>query len=87
MCLDIRVIPKIRDLLVVKLTSFSLDTSLKDLATLATCLMLPAERVCKEVVAGAGEAGGRETHCAEQAWGSTKDCQGWEGGSVSGTAL
>lgn len=80
-------IPKIYDLLVAKLMSFSLGNSLKDLAKLATCLMLPVERVCKEVVTGAGEAGGREACYAELAWGSTKDCQGWEGGIVSGRAL
>ena len=89
MCLYIGVIPKIRDLLVVKLMPLSLANSLKDLATLATCLMLPAEMFCVEVVADAGEAGGRGLMAggrgvcyAQQAWGSTKDCQGWGDGSV-----
>jgi len=89
MCLYIRVILKIRDLLGVKLMSLSLGNSLKDLATLATCLMLPAERFCVEVVAGVREAGGRglitggRGVChAQQAWGS-KDCQGWGDGSVA----
>lgn len=46
------------DLVVVKLMPLFLGNSLRDLAILATCLMLPAERFCAEVVAGAGEAGG-----------------------------
>lgn len=56
----IRVIPQICDLLVVKLIPVSLGDSLKDLAILATCLMLPAEKFFMEVVAGARGAGGRE---------------------------
>lgn len=56
LCLYIRVIPKICDLIVVKLMPLSLGNSLKDLAILAACLMLPAERICVELLAGAGEA-------------------------------
>lgn len=50
----IRLIPKIHDLQVIKL-SLSLGNSLKDLAILATYLMLLAERFCVEVVTGARE--------------------------------
>lgn len=82
-CLYIRVVPKIRDLLVVKLMPLSLGNGLKDLAILATLLMLPAERFCVEVMAGAGEAGGRGLITGGRgAWGSTKDCQCWGDGIV-----
>lgn len=60
MCLYIRMISKICELTVVKLIPLSLGNSLNDQTMFAWSLVLPAERWSwLELVAGAGEAGGR----------------------------
>lgn len=79
-CLSIRVIPKICDLIVVKL----MPLFLKDQAIFAWSLVLPAERWSwLEIVAGAGEAGGRLGQggrlCMGQWWSLPGLCR-WECG-------